>query len=151
MQVLNWTAQDSAGYFTDGNAGLRALAEATGWKIIAHNRYWSPYTNYAKANGGVWDFFVDAPGTGAGMAVPLDQAFWVWLLQSSVSEWGLTTYEQDWLHNEVRSGVAAPLNREDLRATLSMHRFYVSARRCYRAAHKRDPRSHLDAADGLRG
>jgi hypothetical protein len=78
------------------------LAETTNWKIIAHNRYWSPYTNYAKVNGGAYDFFIDTPGTGSGMAVPLDQAFWVWLLQDSVSEWGLTTYEQDWLHNEVR-------------------------------------------------
>jgi hypothetical protein len=101
-QVLNWTAQDSEGYFTGGNAGLRALAASTGWKIIAHNRYWSPFTNYAKVNGGPWNFFIDAPGTGAGMAVPLDQAFWVWLLQDSVKEWGLSTYEQDWLHNEVR-------------------------------------------------
>ena len=34
------------------------------------------------------------------MAVPLDQEFWKYLLSSSVTEWGLTTYEQDWLYNE---------------------------------------------------
>jgi hypothetical protein len=90
---LNWTAQDGPGWFTGGNAGIRALVEQTGWKIIAHNRYWSPHTNYAKQNGGDWDFFIDEEGAGD-MAVPLDQDFWVWLLTSSVAEWGLATYEQ---------------------------------------------------------
>ena len=95
--VINWTAQDGPGWLTGGNAGIRALVEQTGWKVIAHNRYWSPRTNYATQNGGAWEFFIDAAGTGDGMAVPLEQQFWVWLLTSSVAEWGLTTYEQDWL------------------------------------------------------
>ena len=85
--VINWTAQDGPGWFTGGNAGIRALVEQTGWKIIAPNRYWSPHTTYAKQNGGAWDFFIDAAGSGD-MAVPLDQAFWQWLLSSSVAEWG---------------------------------------------------------------
>lgn len=104
--VINWTAQDTAPYFTGGNAGIRALVEKTNWKIIAHNRYWSSQTNYAKQNGGPWEFFIDAPGTPDPMAVPLEQSFWDWLLSSSVAEWGLTTYEQDWLHNEME-GVTA--------------------------------------------
>ena len=29
------------------------------------------------------------------MAVPLQQEFWEWLLTSAVTEWGLTTYEQE--------------------------------------------------------
>ena len=106
--TLNWTAQDSAGFFTGGNAGIRALVDATGWKIIAHNRYWSAHTNYAQQNGGEWPFFIDAANDTNHMAVPLSQAFWTWLLSSSVTEWGLTTYEQDWLHDETE-GVSALL------------------------------------------
>lgn len=36
--VKNWTAMPST--FPGGNAGIRELTAATGWKIIAHNRYW---------------------------------------------------------------------------------------------------------------
>ena len=93
--VVNWTAQDFAPYFTGGNAGLRALVNTTGWKIIAHNRYWSRITTYAKQNGGKYDFYVDPDP--AKYALPLEQAFWTDLLTSAVAEWGLTTYEQDWL------------------------------------------------------
>jgi hypothetical protein len=35
------------------------------------------------------------------MSLPLQQEFWAWLLTKSVAEWGLTTYEQDWLYNEL--------------------------------------------------
>ena len=94
--ALNWTAMELDTWgrvFDGGNAGIRAMVEETGWKIIAHNRYWDHETTYAKANGGQWDFFVDPAGDGT-MAVPLEQAFWEWLLTSSVTEWGLTTYEQ---------------------------------------------------------
>ena len=43
--VKNWTAMDSM--FAGGNAGIRALQELTGWKIVAHNRYWSANPDYA--------------------------------------------------------------------------------------------------------
>lgn len=58
-------------------------------------------TTYATQNGGQWPFYIDAPGSPAGgqMAVPLSQDFWNYLMASSVNEWGLTTYEQDWLYN----------------------------------------------------
>lgn len=58
-------------------------------------------TTYATQNGGQWPFYIDAPGSPAGgqMAVPLSEDFWTYLLNSSVAEWGLTTYEQDWLYN----------------------------------------------------
>ena len=44
--VKNWTAMPSI--FKGGNAGIRALVDKTGWKIVAHNRYWSANTDYAK-------------------------------------------------------------------------------------------------------
>ena len=106
--VVTWTAQSQSPYFTGGNAGLRALVDATGWKVVAHNRYWSVNNTYATQNGGAWPFFMDASTDANHMAVPLSQAFWVWLLESAVRDWGLTTYEQDWLHNEFE-GVSALL------------------------------------------
>ncbi len=87
--------------FDGGNAGIRALVNKFDWKVIAHNRYWSANTDYAKQNGGAFDFFIDSKGTG-NMAVPLDSSFWIWLLNDAVTEWGLTTYEQDWLYNELQ-------------------------------------------------
>lgn len=89
--------------FPGGNAGIRNLSATTGWAIIAHNRYWAANTNYATQNGGSWDFYVDAAGSPAGgqMAVPLQLGFWEALLEGSVAEWGLGTYEQDWLYNEL--------------------------------------------------
>lgn len=89
--MYNWTAMPTI--FTGGDDGIRALAAATGWKIIAHNRYWAANTNWATANGGQWDFYVDSPGSPAGgqMAVPLQQEFWEWLLGNSAKEWGLST------------------------------------------------------------
>jgi hypothetical protein len=125
---------------------VRALVELTGWKIIAHNRYWSPYTNYAKANGGEWDFFIDAPLTGNDMAVPLEQAFWVWLLKDSVKVWGLTTYEQDWLHDEVSFFRGDRLNFNPL-PPISLA---PTAGRRHGTVDQPNPRPHLDAADGLR-
>ena len=38
--------------------------------VIAHNRFWSPKTPYAKQNGGEFDFLID---TKSGMALPLQQ------------------------------------------------------------------------------
>jgi hypothetical protein len=114
--VKNWTAMPSI--FTGGNAGIRELVDQTGWKITAHNRYWSADTDYAIQNGGKWQFFIDAPKSPAGgsMAVPLEAAFWEWLLTDAVNEWGLTTYEQDWLFNEFE-GVDALLTNISLART----------------------------------
>jgi hypothetical protein len=93
--VYNWTAMPSV--FAGGNLGIREMVNQTGWQITAHNRYWSADTNYAKANGGDWDFYVDPKGQGNNMAVPLQQSFWEMLLSSSWTEWGTSgTYEQDW-------------------------------------------------------
>ena len=62
-----------------------------------HCRYWSANTDYAKQNGGNWDFIVEANTTE--LAIPTQQEFWVWLLSES-RKWGLSVYEQDWLYNE---------------------------------------------------
>ena len=96
--VKNWTAMPSV--FPGGQAGLRDLLALTGWRVTAHNRYWSGNTDYASQNGGGYDFYVDATGSPAGgaMALPLESRFWVDLLTNSSKEWGTTlgTYEQDW-------------------------------------------------------
>ncbi len=62
-----------------------------------HNRFWSAYTPYAKQNGGKWNFVVQPkePPREREIALPDDQEFWMWLLDSS-AEWGLINYEQDW-------------------------------------------------------
>jgi len=75
--------------FPGGNAGIRNLTATTGWKVIAHNRYWSADTTYATQNGGAWQFYVDAPSSPAGgsMAVPLQQEFWEWLLTDAAKSW----------------------------------------------------------------
>ena len=79
-----------------GDGALHSFADATEWPIIGHNRFWSNNTVYAKANGGKFDF---SDGSDGSYVVPLQQEFWDWLLETS-KEWGLYTYEQDWLYNE---------------------------------------------------
>lgn len=91
--VKNWTAMKSI--FPDG---IEAVYDATEWPIVAHNRYWSANTDYAKQNGGEWDFVIERESHG-GLAFPLQQEFWDFLL-SEARKWGLRTYEQDWLYNE---------------------------------------------------
>jgi hypothetical protein len=63
---------------------------------MAHNRWWSNNTDYARANGGDYAF----SDTAAHMVVPLEQRFWDWLLGTAAKTWGLAVYEQDWLFNE---------------------------------------------------
>lgn len=89
--VSNWTATPAV-FPPGGDGALAALTQETGWQVIGHNRFWANDTVYAKANGGAWDFFIDPRGEG-GMSVPLEQAFWEWLLPHS-AKWGLRTYEQ---------------------------------------------------------
>jgi len=89
--VKNWTAMPSI--FPNG---MKYIYDQTGWLVQGHNRYWSMDTNYAKANGGKWNFILDPTSE---YALPDDQEFWNFLMQSS-RKWGLTTYEQDWLDDE---------------------------------------------------
>ena len=86
--VKNWTA------VTDlFPSGIDAVVKKTGWPIMAHNRYWSSNTDYAKLNGGKFDFVVEGD-----LALPNDPNFWRYLLSMGQADWGLQVYEQDWLY-----------------------------------------------------
>ena len=58
------------------------------WPIVAHNRYFSAKTVYAKQNGGSFNFVIEDK-----ISVPVDPRFWKFLFQQS-KLWGLATYEQ---------------------------------------------------------
>ena len=89
--VKNWTAMGDI--FPHG---IDYVTNKTGWPIVGHNRFWSADTDYAKQNGGDYDFAIDEKSQ---FAVPLTQDFWDFLMESS-RKWGLYTYEQDWLDTE---------------------------------------------------
>ena len=89
--VKNWTAMPEL-----FPRGLEYVTNQTGWEIVGHNRYWSDNTDYAQQNGGDYEFAIDAKSQ---YAVPLTQAFWDDLMESS-KKWGLSVYEQDWLDRE---------------------------------------------------
>ncbi|ELU14573.1 hypothetical protein CAPTEDRAFT_226975 [Capitella teleta] len=72
--------------------GLKHLYNLTQLPVVAHNRYWSAKTTYAKQNGGKFNFIMSGENS-----IPDDQAFWEYLF-SSAKEWGLYVYEQDWLN-----------------------------------------------------
>lgn len=63
----------------------------------AHSRFWSSNVTYAKQNGGSYDFIID---TDKGESIPNDQLFWDDLMYNA-TQWGLLTYEQDWLTNQI--------------------------------------------------
>ena len=88
---MNWTATPSA--FPQG---LSKLSADTKWKFVAHNRFWGDDTQYAKQNGGKYDFIVERQNH---KAIPVSQSFWNELMNFSKT-WGMVVYEQDWLHNE---------------------------------------------------
>ena len=93
--MKNWTAQTSV--FPDGSAALHRRLRLP---IGAHNKWWSPATDYATPNGGAYPFIVERT-----YALPNSSAFWDDLFRNA-SAWGLAVYEQDWLFNEVE-GLAA--------------------------------------------
>jgi len=74
--------------------GMQYVHNATGWQIMAHNRYWAKDTVYAKQNGGEFDFIIEKS-----KAMPTDDAFWDFLIDQA-ARWGIVVYEQDWLYNE---------------------------------------------------
>ncbi|XP_072031492.1 uncharacterized protein [Amphiura filiformis] len=96
--VQNWTAR--ADIFPKG---IQDFYNRLGLPLVAHNRWWSSDTQYAKANGGQWNFIVEKD---AQKAIPQDEGFWNYLLSES-KKWGLIVYEQDWLNEEF----------EDMKAT----------------------------------
>ena len=91
--VKNWTAMPSI-----FPGGMRAVYEGTKWKIQAHNRFWSldnvyadnipPYDKNATGN------FTFTYGTKG--SLPTQIEFWQYLFDINM-DWGLITYEQDWL------------------------------------------------------
>ena len=89
--VKNWTAMPDI--FPDGIAYLR---DETDWDIVAHNRWWSTETEYAKQNGGQYSFRIEDR-----MALPLEEKFWDDLFANG-KLWGLTVYEQDWLYTQTK-------------------------------------------------
>jgi len=101
--VKNWTARPDI--FPDG---IQSMVKATGWPVQAHNRYWSADTDYARQNGGDYDFIVEER-----MAIPTTQVFWDDLMANKTAEWGLAVYEQDWLYNEFE-GLNATLQNATL-------------------------------------
>ena len=92
--VKNWTAMPNI--FPNG---IRLVSDETDWPIVAHNRYWSNDTDYAKQNGGNFDFVLDKDG----FALPTDATFWRYLLSRAKNDLNLMVYEQDWLDVEYAS------------------------------------------------
>lgn len=74
--------------------GIKAVQEDIKMRFVAHNRWWSNETVYAKQNGGAYDFILEEK-----LSIPTSQEFWDDLMANSTT-WGLAVYEQDWLHNE---------------------------------------------------
>ncbi|XP_072031491.1 uncharacterized protein [Amphiura filiformis] len=84
--VQNWTARPDI--FPKGLQDFRNRLQLP---LAAHNRFWSGDTQYAKTNGGKWNFIVEKE-----KSIPQDEGFWNYLMSTS-KEWGLAMYEQDWL------------------------------------------------------
>ena len=51
--------------------GFANLTQRLGWKIVAHNRYFSSESTYAKQNGGKYNFVVQGNSS-----LPIDPQFW---------------------------------------------------------------------------
>ena len=90
--VKNYTAQPSV--FPNG---LDNLHQKTGWPFSTHNRYWAGNTDYAKANGGQFDFIIEGA-----IALPQSSEFFDQLFKDA-AKWGLTMYIQDWQNEQFGS------------------------------------------------
>ncbi|XP_072031493.1 uncharacterized protein [Amphiura filiformis] len=86
--------------------GLQDFYNRLGLPLVAHNRFWANDTDYAKKNGGEWNFIVEPNNK---KAIPQDEGFWNYLLSTS-REWGLIVYEQDWLSTEFEDMSATTQN-----------------------------------------
>ena len=73
-------------------SGLPSLHSKLKVELVAHNRFWGPYTDYAVQNGGLYEWNID----GGRFSLPLTQRFWDDLFLNN-TDWGLAVYEQDWL------------------------------------------------------
>ena len=80
--VSNWSAMSNI--FPNG---LQYLYSQTGWKVVAHNKYWS-IDNVYKTEYEFTESIYDA--------LPLQYRFWNDLFANNTN-WGMIVYEQDWL------------------------------------------------------
>ena len=58
-----------------------AVNQDTSLPVIAHNRWWSASTQYAKQNGGQYDFVIDKISQSS---LPADPSFWNDLSETQV-------------------------------------------------------------------
>ena len=93
--VVTWDPE--AEFFSQGFANL---TKRLNWKLVAHNRYFSSESTYAKQNGGKYEWIVQGNSS-----LPIDQQFWIDLFAER-SDWGLTMLFQDWLYT-VSDGIDA--------------------------------------------
>lgn len=87
LAVTNWTAMPSV-----FPSGLPTFAEHVQMPFIAHNRWWSPHSQYAQQNGGSYQWYIEGD-----YSLPTEQQFWDDLIANNTM-WGLRVYEQDWLN-----------------------------------------------------
>ena len=86
----------------------RRLSRATGLSLITHNRWLALENAYRKDN----SFFLDGK-----MAVPLGDGVFK-EFAANAKEWGVTTYEQDWLmpqywgNRYFRNGIGHQVSRQ---------------------------------------
>ena len=90
--VKNWTARPDI--FPNGT---RYVAQETGWKMQAHNRYWATDNDYRA----LFPFTCGAQSDtqwATPSCLPDTLAFWNYLFEvNEPSDWGLAVYEQDWI------------------------------------------------------
>ena len=72
-------------------SGFAAVTKNLTWALVAHTRYYSSQTTYAKQNGGTYDFLVQFNSS-----LPIDSRFWPDIFHQR-SDWGLVTLFSDWL------------------------------------------------------
>ena len=104
--VRTWDAPPTTFPGSDGTGGDRAineLANATGWRILAHTRFFAADTSYARQNGGRYEFVVErgrysAHPVDSGLALPVDERFWRELLRNKTRAIKLLAgVEIDWM------------------------------------------------------
>lgn len=84
----------SSRYISDGLVALHRRIENL--PMVAHNRYWSYDTVYKQR----YAFVLDVAN---GKSLPLgNDSFWIDLF-TQARNWGLVTYEQNWLSNQTIS------------------------------------------------
>lgn len=107
--LRTWDALPNTFPGSDGRGGDRALDElsnATGWRVVAHARFFSSDTTYATQNGGGYEFAIDrnrysAGPVGGGIALPVDGRFWRDLLRNKTRAVTLLHgVELDWMYNQ---------------------------------------------------